>query len=206
MLAPIPFEADKGAGLDQRNQCRQHVLFAEFASAGAAQQFTDLARLLQPAEDHAHCGRRGNNQYVGAGPGQQDYRRRNDTGYFALDSRSRVGPDHARSRMARQAQRQELNLTDPCELAEIESATPTVLASVNFNEGHRYADFDPSVDKVAAYGIGALIAGGVAAKAGLFKGLLAVLIAGKKLVIVGVAAIGGLISRMVRGPKQDAQA
>src|SRR2546426_2131137 len=35
------------------------------------------------------------------------------------------------------------------------------------NEGHRYADFVPGTDKVAEYGIAALIAGGVAAKAGL---------------------------------------
>src|SRR3989449_2653188 len=33
----------------------------------------------------------------------------------------------------------------------------------------RYADFIPGTDKVAEYGIAALIAGGLAAKAGLFK-------------------------------------
>jgi len=43
-----------------------------------------------------------------------------------------------------------------------------VISSVNFNQGQRYADFNPDMDKVAAYGVGALIAGKVMAKAGLF--------------------------------------
>ena len=42
---------------------------------------------------------------------------------------------------------------------------------VDFQEGHRYADFTESTDKVATYGIAALVAGGIAAKVGLFKGL-----------------------------------
>ena len=39
-----------------------------------------------------------------------------------------------------------------------------------FNPGNRYEDFDSNIDEVAAYGIGALIAGKVAAKAGLLAG------------------------------------
>lgn len=48
-----------------------------------------------------------------------------------------------------------------------------------FQRGHCYTDFVAG-DKVAEYGIAALIAGGVAAKAGLFKVLLGALIALKK--------------------------
>src|SRR6266704_811463 len=44
-----------------------------------------------------------------------------------------------------------------------------VIGFVEFSGGHRYADFIPGTDKVAEYGIAALIAGGLAAKAGLFK-------------------------------------
>ena len=51
------------------------------------------------------------------------------------------------------------------QLAEIEAATPTILSAIDFNPGHRYADYSPAAgDKVAEYGVGALIAGGVAAK------------------------------------------
>jgi len=77
-----------------------------------------------------------------------------------------------------------------------------VLNFVEFNEGNRYADFSDG-DKVAAYGIGALIAGKVAVKAGLFKIILGALIAAKKLVIVGLAAVGAFIKRLLGGKKEE---
>lgn len=55
------------------------------------------------------------------------------------------------------------------QLQEIEAVIPIVLAMTNFNPGHRYSDFDPSIDQVAAYGIGALVAGKLAAKAGAVR-------------------------------------
>lgn len=70
---------------------------------------------------------------------------------------------------------------------------------VRFEQGRRYTDFVPSADRVAAYGIGALVAGKVIAKTGLLKGLLALLIAGKKLVAAAVvAAAAGLRSLFSR--------
>jgi uncharacterized membrane-anchored protein len=75
------------------------------------------------------------------------------------------------------------------QLAEIEKATPMILNSVDFTDGNRYADYSPGKDKVATYGLAGLIAGGVLLKSGLFKGLVAALIAGKKFVIVGIAAL-----------------
>jgi len=47
-----------------------------------------------------------------------------------------------------------------------------ILASVEFEEGHTYADFDPEIDEIAAYGIGGLIAGKVLLKLGLLAGFL----------------------------------
>jgi uncharacterized membrane-anchored protein len=38
----------------------------------------------------------------------------------------------------------------------------------NFTTGNTYGEFNSSVDKVAAYGIAGLIAGGILAKTGLF--------------------------------------
>jgi len=81
-------------------------------------------------------------------------------------------------------------------LGDIEESMKQVMAFSDFNAGQRYADFDSKTDKLAAYGIGALIAGSVAAKAGFFKLILGALIAAKKLVIVVVAAIGGFIARL----------
>jgi uncharacterized membrane-anchored protein len=78
-----------------------------------------------------------------------------------------------------------------------------VLAFAQFNEGNRYADFQPGSDHVAEYGIAALVAGGIAAKAGLFKGLLAILLAGKKLLIVAVVALGIWLKKIFsRQPNQ----
>ena len=78
------------------------------------------------------------------------------------------------------------------QLRDIEQVAPQVLASVEFNQGKRYSDFDPSIDKVAAAGIGGLIAGKVLAKTGLLKGLLLLLAKGWKLILLlGVGALAG---------------
>lgn len=61
------------------------------------------------------------------------------------------------------------------QLPEIDSNLDTVLSMAEFNEGQRYEEFDPSVDKVAAYGIGALVAGKVLAKTGMLAVLLVLL-------------------------------
>ena len=57
-------------------------------------------------------------------------------------------------------------------------------------------------DRVAAYGLGALIAGGVAAKAGLFAKLFGFLLMAKKFIIIGVVALGAFIAKMF-GKKKD---
>ncbi|WP_437283823.1 DUF2167 domain-containing protein [Sorangium sp. So ce406] len=77
------------------------------------------------------------------------------------------------------------------QLATVRSEMQSVLKFVEFKPGNRYEDFDENIDQVAAYGIGALVAGKVAAKAGLFKGLLAALLASKKLIVAGLVAVAG---------------
>jgi uncharacterized membrane-anchored protein len=61
---------------------------------------------------------------------------------------------------------------------------PEIISMVNFLPGSRYADYRQGNDKVAAYGLAALVLGGVAAKAGLFKGLIALILVGKKFIIL----------------------
>ncbi|MDP3816376.1 DUF2167 domain-containing protein [Pseudomonas sp.] len=89
------------------------------------------------------------------------------------------------------------------QLAEIEQHVPGVLAMTEFNEGSRYADFDPDLDEVAAYGIGALIAGKLAAKVGILAGALLLL---KKLWIVPVLFFGWLFRRITGKRKAESQA
>lgn len=86
---------------------------------------------------------------------------------------------------------------DMKQLAEINAEVPKLLSMVSFTDGHRYADYKDG-DPVAAYGLAALVAGGVAAKAGLFKGLLALLAASWKIVAVAVVAIGAFLARILR--------
>lgn len=74
------------------------------------------------------------------------------------------------------------------QLDEINGELDTVMAMSSFNEGNKYSDFNPDIDEVAAYGIGALVAGKVLAKTGI---LAVILIALKKFWFVGVLALWG---------------
>lgn len=75
------------------------------------------------------------------------------------------------------------------QLPMVETEMQKVLAMTAFDAGARYTDFNASTDKVAAYGIGALVAGAIAAKAGLFAKLLVLLVAAKKFIVVGFLAL-----------------
>jgi uncharacterized membrane-anchored protein len=75
------------------------------------------------------------------------------------------------------------------QLDEIKGVIPAVMDMPQFEAGSRYADFVPGVDKVAAYGIGGLIAGKILSKAGLLAIALVFL---KKGWILVVLALGGL--------------
>ncbi len=59
-----------------------------------------------------------------------------------------------------------------------------------FNDGNRYLDFDPDIDEVAAYGLGALVAGKLAAKAGFFTAGLLLLKKFGIFLLIGLAALG----------------
>jgi uncharacterized membrane-anchored protein len=87
------------------------------------------------------------------------------------------------------------------QLPEIEQAAPKILTAIDFNSGHRYADFNPKSDKVATYGIAALVTGGAAAaavKLGLFKGLWVAILAAKKFIIIGVVAIAAWFRKVFK--------
>jgi uncharacterized membrane-anchored protein len=81
-------------------------------------------------------------------------------------------------------------VTDPVNLQTAESSLDNVLTGYAFNSGETYADWR-SGDKVAKYGLAALIVGGVAAvaaKKGLFSVLAGFLAAAWKFIMVGVVA------------------
>lgn len=89
------------------------------------------------------------------------------------------------------------------QLPQIETNVPAVLAMTDFNQGNRYTDFNPDLDQVAAYGIGALIAGKAAAKIGLLAAALVLL---KKLWFLPVLLGGWLWRRISSRRKARSQA
>jgi uncharacterized membrane-anchored protein len=76
---------------------------------------------------------------------------------------------------------------------------------VDFQDGHRYADFTEKTDKVATYGLAALVAGGVGAKAGLFKGIWLGILAFKKFAIIGVIALGAFLKKFFDNRREAAR-
>jgi uncharacterized membrane-anchored protein len=85
------------------------------------------------------------------------------------------------------------------ELPEVQSSINSVIGSVSFKDGHKYSDFIPDVDNVAAWTIGGLVAGKVLAKAGFFVVLL------KFWKVIALAVTGGAAGlwRKLRGKKED---
>src|SRR5260370_5326909 len=88
---------------------------------------------------------------------------------------------------------------DPSQLDEVLPAYQQLLAGFSFTPGGRYAEFVKG-DKVASYGLTALIAGGAAAaavKTGLFAKLIAGLASLWKFVLVGLLSLGSSSKRLL---------
>jgi len=77
--------------------------------------------------------------------------------------------------------------------AVIDSNIDSVLALAEFSTGSKYSDFNPDIDTVAAYGLGALVAGKVIAKTGF---LAAALIFLKKFGIIIFIAAAAFFKRL----------
>jgi uncharacterized membrane-anchored protein len=94
-------------------------------------------------------------------------------------------------------------VVDPTEMDAAIPAAEGLLRNFSFQQGSRYAEFVKG-DKVATYGLAALIAGGAAAavvKTGLLTKLLAALAAFWKVIAVGLAALGASIKRFFKNLK-----
>jgi uncharacterized membrane-anchored protein len=102
-------------------------------------------------------------------------------------------------------------VADPADMANAVAAFDGIVGTYTYLDGHKYAEWREG-DKVAAYGLTALVAGGAgvaAAKLGLFpklwKAIIGILIAAKKLLIVVVVAIGAALKRLF-GKKETSTA
>ena len=84
------------------------------------------------------------------------------------------------------------------ELNDVKPNIDKVLQSVDFEKGSTYSDFNPDIDKVAAWTIGGLVAGKVLAKVGFF----AVIAKFGKFIIIGLIAVGAAIWRFIAHKKK----
>jgi uncharacterized membrane-anchored protein len=90
-----------------------------------------------------------------------------------------------------------LLIVDPEQLRETLPTFRNVLTGYSFQTGQTYAEYKPG-DKIAKYGLAALVVGGAAvgaAKLGLFSSLFLVFKKAAKLVIVAVVAIAAAIKK-----------
>jgi uncharacterized membrane-anchored protein len=94
-------------------------------------------------------------------------------------------------------------VADMRDLAMVRDGMQRVLPMAQFDPGHAYADYKPGSDKLAAYGLAALVGGGIAAKAGLFAKLGVFLLAFKKFIILGVVAVGAALKKLFGGGHKD---
>jgi uncharacterized membrane-anchored protein len=83
----------------------------------------------------------------------------------------------------------------------VESLKPTaksLLADLSFDTGKRYSDFNASTDKVAEYGLAALVAGVAAKKLGLLALIAASIAKFWKLALIGFFAVGSFFRKFFK--------
>jgi uncharacterized membrane-anchored protein len=83
-------------------------------------------------------------------------------------------------------------VTDLKDLATFKPAAHGLLAAMTYNDGKRYADFNSSTDKVAEYGLAALVVGVAAKKLGFFAVAALFLAKFAKIIFLAIAAFGGV--------------
>lgn len=96
-------------------------------------------------------------------------------------------------------------VASPGEMAAGKPEVAKLLAAHSFKTGEQYAQFVKG-DKVAEYGLTALVLGGAgaaAAKLGLFAKLGKLLAKGGKLIVVGLAALGAWLKRLFSGRSKE---
>ena len=81
-----------------------------------------------------------------------------------------------------------------------------LLAAVAFVDGKKYTDFNSSTDKVAAYGLAALIGGIAIKKLGLLAVIGAFALKFAKIIAVGAVALGGAVTKFFKRKSDDGTA
>jgi uncharacterized membrane-anchored protein len=98
-----------------------------------------------------------------------------------------------------------LNLLSGAErIASEKAMAHELLADLSYNAGKRYEDFSATTDRIAEYGLAALIGGIAVKKLGLFALFAALVLKFAKVILVGVAVLGaGVMKFFRRKPRDD---
>lgn len=92
------------------------------------------------------------------------------------------------------------------DLAEIDAHKPVarqLLGALDFSQGKRYADFNASTDKVAEYGLAALIGGIAAKKLGLFAIIAAFALKFSKVILVALVVAFPFLAKIFKRRKSQ---
>ena len=81
--------------------------------------------------------------------------------------------------------------------AKIKRFAKSAASHITYNPGMRYEDYQPGVDKLAEYGLAALIAGIAAKKLGFLALLLAFFVKGWKIILIVMVFFGGTIYKLL---------
>jgi uncharacterized membrane-anchored protein len=96
----------------------------------------------------------------------------------------------------------ELNLvTGETYISEDKKHAGVILSALDYKPGHRYADFNAATDRVAEYGLAALIGGFAAKKLGLLAVIGVILAKFWKFILIAIAVAGGGIFQLFRRKK-----
>jgi uncharacterized membrane-anchored protein len=95
--------------------------------------------------------------------------------------------------------------TDLKDLPAHKPAAAALLGALDYSQGKRYADFNASTDRVAEYGLAALVLGVGAKKLGLFAVIAAFAAKFAKIAILGAVAFGGAIFKFFKRGKSTTE-
>jgi uncharacterized membrane-anchored protein len=98
-----------------------------------------------------------------------------------------------------------LNLLSGSErIASEKAVAHELLADLSYNAGKRYEDFSATTDRIAEYGLAALIGGIAVKKLGLLALFVALVLKFAKVIIIGAAVLGAVVMKFFRRkPRND---
>jgi uncharacterized membrane-anchored protein len=94
-------------------------------------------------------------------------------------------------------------ITDLRDIEKDKAHAAALLGALSFSDGKRYADFNASTDRMAEYGLAALVGGVAAKKLGLFAVMAAFFVKFAKVFLLGGIAALGVIGKFI-GRKKPA--